>query len=335
MSNPAYSQSSEALASLFLTVSKVVAGRITAESWPLTVPMQKTLVERNKADLDNWWGSTVEVQQNVFAHHDAPLHQLAPLLPPEVASTVLTCASNLVTLPASNLPFWSVFGDKSGVLMKVTEVDQQVSDSDGAANWTASHLLLPALLAHLINLPSVDVADTDAAQRFATEVMHVATAQELSYIVTVPLAGIDVKAKSGVVRANEDVFIRRLSSEEQGALLEDGLRSLSIGNTETLPYVALERQGAGGEVLGYRGLGPSRPDCQFPVGQVAVPAAARVPAPQLSQQCGEILRRPRLCRGPGQRIGWSRGAAPHTSFHRHVFLRESQETQAPGGRAAA
>lgn len=239
----ANSQVSNALESMFLAASEAAARRIVAAGWPLTVPARKTLVQRNQKDLDNWWSSIQETALNVIAHRDAPLHKVAPLIPPEVVASVVQCASAITQMPESNLPFWSPFAGRGASLLLEGESGEQPASNDlppGLIGWVVEHLLLPALLTHLTNLPSLDAASASAAQNFANEVLQVATARELSYLVSVPLAGIDVKSASGAVSAGDGMAIRRLSTEEQGALLEGGLDSLSISNWDTLPFVALE-----------------------------------------------------------------------------------------------
>lgn len=53
-------------------------------------------------------------------------------------------------------------------------------------DWTARHLVLPALYEHLAALPSLDRAVAEDGQHFAEDVLRVARADLLAYQVTAP-----------------------------------------------------------------------------------------------------------------------------------------------------
>lgn len=244
MAGQAYTQMLDDLSSMFLAVSNVAAGRIVEVGWPLTVPARKVLVQRNPNELNNWSASAYETQQNILAHPDAPLDKFVPLLSPDIVTSIVQCASDIVSMPESRLPFWSPFSAGGWLLERGASDEQPLVASDlitGEISWATSHLLLPALSAHLKALPSLYAVEVDAARVFATEVLQVATANTLSYVVTIPLSGLDVKARSGSIRVSEDASVRRLSADEQGAMLRDsGIGSLASVGAGTLPYAVLQ-----------------------------------------------------------------------------------------------
>ncbi len=107
-------------------------------------------------------------------------------------------------------------------------------------------VVLPALYHHLAALPSVDHADEASARAYAEEVLTVATAADLRYLVSVPLGGVCLDGADTL--AAGDVRIRRLSPAEQGAIFDPqgGWLSLPVPPSfNELPYTVLELRVSG------------------------------------------------------------------------------------------
>jgi hypothetical protein len=206
------------LVSLFLAASKTVAQHLASLGIPLTLPRTQTSVSRDRQNPDSWQSRNYEVQQNTLAHQGSALYSVIPLLPPEVSAIALQCAQSLVAVPESKLPFWSPFEGR-GRLLATGPQDPADYTSD-AADWTLRHLLLSALHDHLVALPSLDNASVEAAEDFAQDVLRVVTADRLNYRITVPIAGLNLRAKSSSISLGRDILFRRLSEDEQGNVMQ-------------------------------------------------------------------------------------------------------------------
>jgi hypothetical protein len=209
-------------------------------SVPLTVSEAQVTIERDQADPGTWRSSQTLADQNILTSSRASLVQLAPLLSPDVVSAVLASASHIADSFRSNLPFFSPFEGNGWMLTTAATNHNAPSASfdNDAADWTARHLLLPALWEHLKALPGLRPVSSSTARSFASEVLMVAEANSLSYRLTMPLAGIRVASR--ITSSQDQAALRRLTAQEQGALLTDwGLTTVNFGST-VLPLVALE-----------------------------------------------------------------------------------------------
>lgn len=208
------------LAILFAAAQADTARRIQKLGLPFVVSESGKTIVRDEANPDGWTSSNTTVRKNILASENGPILRVAPLLSNDVISSVRECASSLVALNRSNLPFFSPFSGASWTL--TTDIESyrtKVSptyETDPAA-WTCEHLLLPALLEHLKRLPNLRRASRKAANSFATDVLQVATASDLEYLLSIPLSGIT--AKSRVASAAGDAVLRPLTSMEQGSFL--------------------------------------------------------------------------------------------------------------------
>lgn len=229
------------LASLFLTASEALVRRLAELGVPLTMPNVQASISRDKQDPSAWKSCNYEVQQNTLAHQGNALFNVMPLLTPEVSAMVARCAQELVADPESKLPFWSPFEGNGRLL--ISSPESSADYATDAADWTSRHLLLPALHSHLAALPSLDNVTPGDAQAFAEDVLRVAAANQLYYRVSVPIAGLDIAARSDPVSLGRDVIIRRLSEDEQGRIFRDwGIGSSISGPVAftALPLVALQ-----------------------------------------------------------------------------------------------
>jgi hypothetical protein len=145
----------------------------------------------------------------------------------------------MIRLPESNLPFFSPFEGNGGMLIthpERTNTPPANFETD-AVDWTMRHLLLPALNGHLGKILKLQSVSGSAANDFAAEVLKVATAGDMQYLVTLPIGGIKVAARISTMHDN--ATFRPLTSAQQGDILVDwGLMSTNFG--VTLPAAALD-----------------------------------------------------------------------------------------------
>lgn len=231
------------LASLFLAAAEAAAQRVRQLGLPLTRPVAQMSIRRDRRNPAAWSSQEREVEQNILAHAGTPLHELAPLLAPAAAAAASESASMLVDTVGANLPFWSPFEGRGWLLTRsASETERPSADyATDPADWTARHLVLPALYEHLAALPSLDAVVADDGRRFAVDVLRVAMADHLAYRVRAPLGGLDIRGPSGTTLTGDEGTVRRLSGIERGSLLKDwGVGSAGAGAFIALPLVALE-----------------------------------------------------------------------------------------------
>jgi len=140
----------------------------------------------------------------------------APWLGEKEIASAVDCAAGLAELADSVLPFWVPFAGPVGRLVEVSRGGPPFEHDP--AGWAARVVVLPALYHHLAALQSVDQADEASARAFADEVLSVATAPDLRYLVSVPLSGVYLDGAEMLTVG--DVCVRRLSPAEQGAIFD-------------------------------------------------------------------------------------------------------------------
>jgi hypothetical protein len=219
----------DSLATLFAAARADTARRLHELGLPSVVSEPQITVNRDEINPDNWIGGEIIVRKNILVSENAPLFRLAPLLSNDVVSSVRECASSLVELDDSNLPFFSPLAGADWILTTSIEdyrTSREYYRTSIAAGyeadpveWTSRNLLLPALLEHLKRLPNVRAVSKKAAQSFAADVLQVATAADLEYLLSIPLAGITTKSR--IASAQGDAILRRLTKIEEGSLLSD------------------------------------------------------------------------------------------------------------------
>jgi hypothetical protein len=160
----------------------------------------------------------------------------------------------LASEASETLPFWSAFPRGVAHLVGSDFDPSNSAEIDELGSWTHRCVLLPALAAHLGALSAVSNADADAAQRFAQEIMEVASARNLTYLVTIPLSGIDLDHGSDGRLVEGDVVIRRLDGIEQGSMITAvGSAYAGLDGNFDLPLVALELHASGPRDAQYLG----------------------------------------------------------------------------------
>lgn len=166
---------SEALAALFTATSRAVARKLQAAGLPYTVSAERTVIERGSPPA-RWTASRRAEAVNVLAAGQAVL-PCEPLLGQKEIASVHRCAAALAELGNEALPYWVPAPAPVGPLADVCLGGLRYEDDP--ASWVVRVIVLPALFHHLAALPSLDQAGQAAAQRFAGEVLTVATAAEL------------------------------------------------------------------------------------------------------------------------------------------------------------
>lgn len=226
------------LATLFLAASKSACARIyqTIGATVIRVP-QPTI---NWTDAGNWSSAERPVTKNILAVNGIAVQKLVPLLTPELISLAKQCAKNLTDSTGTNLPFWTPLQGSWWLLTGETE-NPTVDYSQSPADWTVRNVILPALQEHLTSLDNVEYPSAEDATRFANEVLSVATASDLSYFTSIPLAGIKLPPSVDSLEAGEGIRVRRLTPDEQGDFLTEwGFATMQLGSPSDLPLIALE-----------------------------------------------------------------------------------------------
>lgn len=226
------------LANLFLAVAGDAANRARSLGWPLTVPKKQLSVTREPDEPNAPSTFTSTVQRNILSPRaDMPVYQLAPLLTNEVAASALEVATDFTHMTNARLPFFSPLGGGGGHLIDGNQ--SAVSYNEDAPRWTLHHLVLPALFEHLGALPNLQEPTPEAEHRFASEVLQVAMADNLTYRAVIPLAGLDMSVP--VLHITNQITVRRLSETEQGDISEEwGIGSTVIEAFTAVPLCALE-----------------------------------------------------------------------------------------------
>jgi len=229
----------KALAALFTETSRAVAHRLQAAGLPYTVNAERTIIER---DSPTRWSASKRVEaRNILATGPTTLPG-APLLGEKEIASVHRCAVALAELAREALPYWVPFPGPVGPLTDVGLSGLQWENDP--AGWVARVIVLPALFHHLAGLPSLDHADEAAAQRFAKEVLRIATAANREYLLSVPLSGVDLDGTDTL--AADSVRVRQLSAVEQGAIFDQRGGPVSLTtNFNELPCTVLEFQTSG------------------------------------------------------------------------------------------
>jgi hypothetical protein len=239
MLSATYAQLQSDLASLLIRTGADAARRLRELNFPLAITEQQTIVARDDKNFNAWGTREISTKKNALFHASRISLRTVPLLSSDTISVARDCAARIVGLPESKLPFFSPLEGHGRVLIAdPREADTgPINFQDDAIDWTLRHLLLPALLGRLGASSRFQRVSTSAARDFAAEVLRVATADDMQYRISLPLAGITVASRIAV--ANDRVTFRALSPAEQGDLLVGwGLMTSNFG--VTLPAVALE-----------------------------------------------------------------------------------------------
>ncbi|WP_327074081.1 HEPN domain-containing protein [Kitasatospora purpeofusca] len=209
------------LQTLFLAASAAASERIRSQGHPLTVEVGETHVERH--DTGGWSTVQKKATRSILAQDYPPMFTFAPLLTPAVVVTALECASGLVALPDVQLPFFSPFSANIGWFLDrgIGDVQGDIpAYGDDPTGWTLGHVIWPALIHHLRSAGRLDGVGGEGAAAFASDVIEFARADHLTYRVTIPLSGIQLRAnrKSGLPARDAELW--NLTTLEQGRLLE-------------------------------------------------------------------------------------------------------------------
>lgn len=244
-STSAESELHEALAELFVAAAAALAHRLTTAKAPFTMHVGSTVVQRE--DRAGWSTDQRPVTRNALKISFSS-RRCAPWLGEEELVLVRRCAAGIFASTRTTLPFWSPFEGPIWPFFRSLDdpADEPSDFQRNPVEWVTRHLVLPALLHHLEELPSVDQADDEAARAFADDVLRVAAATDLHYVIVVPLSGTHLDPAEPGELTEGDTSVRPLSDIEQGALFEErgGLSPASLGRLEP-PTLGLEIHASG------------------------------------------------------------------------------------------
>ena len=216
-----------------------VARRLQDAGVPQAIDVEYWAIERESPAR---WSAVRRTDPRTILRIDHPAVPAAPWLGADEVAAVMGCATSVVEVAGDALPYWLPFPGPVGPLVEVGLFGPQFEQDP--AGWTARAVLLPALYHHLAALACVDEADEVSAEAFADDVLTVASAADLHYLVSVPLSGVYLDGAELLSVGN--VCIRTLSPAEQGTIFEQrgGPVSLTDNFTE-LPYSVLELRVSG------------------------------------------------------------------------------------------
>jgi Apea-like HEPN len=208
---------------------------------PPIIAKTQTSIIRDKSNLDAWKSqSYANIRRNILVNGQISPLQIAPILSDSSSTLAKECAAKIAGHDASNLPFFSPFGNQGWVLTESLEDSRKSSPIEfqtDPARWTESNLLLPALYHHLQQLPSFRNVRSEAAVSFARDVMQFATSPYLKYLLTIPLSGI--KVNSPITSPSGGAAFRQLTPREQGNFLSRwGIDTGNFG-VATVPLTVL------------------------------------------------------------------------------------------------
>ncbi|MFJ5989307.1 hypothetical protein [Lentzea sp. NPDC092896] len=191
------------------------------------------MIER--ASPTEWGGTLLTEAANALSFWHPSLPE-PPWLNDEEVTAIRDCSAQLVELDHAKLPFWAPIPASEGYLVRLGGAP---SFGDDPTGWVMRSIVVPALHHHLAMLPSVAHADETSALVFADEVLQVATANDLRYIISVPLSGVYVDGADAL--SVGEVKVRSLSPYEQGAIFDErgGVTSMMTHFNE-IPYTVLE-----------------------------------------------------------------------------------------------
>jgi hypothetical protein len=235
----------EAMAELFLAAAAALSDRLRTAKAPFTMHVGSTVVQRE--DTTSWSTDQRPITRNALKISFSS-RRCAPWLGEQELVLVHRCAAEIFAGNHESLPFWSPFeGPIWPFFSSLDDPADEPSDFQrNPVEWVTRHLVLPALLHHLEELPSIDKADEEAARAFADDLLRVAAATDLQYTVVVPLSGVHLDPAEPGELTEGRVRVRPLSAIQQGALFEEhgGLSPASLGRLEP-PTLALEIHASG------------------------------------------------------------------------------------------
>lgn len=216
-----------------MATARAVLRRLEEAGAPLTIDIRRTVIER--ASPTQWGGMLNTEAENALATWHPSLPE-PPWLNDDEVSGIRECSARLVELDHAKLPFWAPLPAPEGYLVRLG--GPPLFDDD-PAGWVTRIVVVPALHHHLATLPSVAHADEASAVAFAEEVLAVVTANDLRYVISVPLSGVWVDGAEALEVG--DVAMRRLSPREQGVIFDErgGIGSMMTDFNE-IPYTVME-----------------------------------------------------------------------------------------------
>lgn len=201
------------LIKLFVDAAASIAARLDAKGLPSTVEQPRSFVTRDDAG-GAATGHVYEPQSNL--HDFELLMRASPLLDAPVIESVLRAAQAVASKHAATLPYGFYPGGGTWPLIEslIADRNQPPDFTRDPADWTSRVLLQRALLHYLNRMPDVHDIDLRTAELFANDVERVASADDLSYMICLPLSAINLEPADGPVICGQ-YKLRVLSATEQ------------------------------------------------------------------------------------------------------------------------
>jgi hypothetical protein len=233
------------LIKLFADAAASIAARLDAKGLPTTVEQLRSFVTRD--DAGGARTDQVDERQSSLSDFEL-LMRASPLLDEPVIESLRRTAEAVASKHAATLPCGFYPGGGTWPLTEPLFADrnQPPDFARDPADWTSRVLLQPALLHYLKCVPDVHDVDIPTAELFAADVERVASADDLSYVVCLPLSAINLEPADGPVVCGE-YELRVLSATEQAdwfsGLSDNGL--WQVGGFVAFPSVLATIRAAG------------------------------------------------------------------------------------------
>jgi hypothetical protein len=221
------------LIKLFVDAAASIAARLDAEGLPTTVKQPRSFVTRDDAG----GAATDHVYEPQSNLSDLELLMRAsPLLHESVIESLRRAAEAVASKHATTLPYGFYPGGRTWPLIEplIASRNQPPDFARDPADWTSRVLLQPALLHYLNRVPDVHSIDIRTAELFANDVERVANADDLSYVICVPLSAINLDPADGPVICGEYAF-RRPRRRRRGRGPSRSPRRRAPGSRVTTP----------------------------------------------------------------------------------------------------
>lgn len=206
------------LAKFFIASAAAVTRHFERHDVPLKIFEPRAIPFR----IANSWGISESSKSiNVLASEDFWMRYKTPVLSRNMVRNARALGDSLAETASDMLPFSESFQYDNlmlGPRLRSSGVPDFISEP---GVWITRRIVLPALQAHLVSLPSVDKADSPAAFAFADEVLKVVHDDHYHYCEFAPLSGLDTTSAMAGPIGKDGIAFRRLTNDELSAWLEN------------------------------------------------------------------------------------------------------------------
>lgn len=203
----------QALIELFTSTVAAVASRLDILGLPTRLDDKRAAVTREENQVGLEYVPTTKSILSDFM----TVQNGAPWLTEKEIAQLNKCTSLILDECASTLPFDAPSGGRQWPLVHPAHYpDPEPPDyNQDPLDWVSRMLMQPALLHHLRQLGSVTYPGTSTPLAFANEVINVAQADDLKYLIVAPLHGITLEEKVEQAYTEGRISVRSLLDTEQ------------------------------------------------------------------------------------------------------------------------